>query len=59
MNTRNNFSFKGRYTLRGINNSWNIYDRELNANIKGLNARTFKDAEKELLKFKAQHNDKI
>lgn len=27
--TRSNFHFGGRYTLREINGNWSIYDREL------------------------------
>ena len=49
-NSPSHFSFKGRYTLRGINGRWYVYDRELNTTIEDTGANTFTKAEKYLYK---------
>lgn len=54
------FSFKGRYTLREINNSWYIYDRESkNGFLKDFAGHTFTKAKETLLKYKKERGDKI
>lgn len=49
MNRAGNFHINGRYTLRGINDTWFVYDRE-SMNIPGDSPRwnTFTKAEKGL-----------
>ncbi len=50
------FSFKGRYTLRGINGEWFIYDRETQTTtLKAGN--TFKSAERYLNNYKKEKGD--
>jgi hypothetical protein len=50
MNTASSFSFKGRYTLREINGTWYIYDRDIQTVT--INAgNTFKAAEQFLNDF--------
>jgi hypothetical protein len=58
-NTKGHFTFKGRYTLRGINDVWYVYDRKIGSNVERLNAVTFTKAEKELLAYKREHGDVI
>jgi len=54
-----NFHFGGRFTLREINGSWYIYDRELMTTTdRLLGVHTFTKAEKALLRYKALHDDK-
>jgi hypothetical protein len=50
-----NFHFKGRYTLRGINGVWQVYDRELNSIVLGSpSEHTFTKATLMLERYKAQ-----
>ena len=56
---KNNFSFKGRYTLREINETWYIYDRELQTTIKDLHEATFTKAKNKLIEFKIKNNDEV
>lgn len=49
-NRAGSFHFKGRYTLRGINGRWYVYDRELGTTVKDTGEHTFTKAEKYLLK---------
>jgi hypothetical protein len=54
-NTPAKFHFKGRYTLRGINGTWQIYDRELECIAQGSpSEHTFTKAEKMLMKWKME-----
>jgi hypothetical protein len=59
MNTRGNFKFNGRYTLREICNVWYIYDREKETIIQRCNNVTFTKAERELIVYKAKCGDAI
>jgi hypothetical protein len=54
---KDKYTFKGRYTMRGVNNSYYVYDRELECTTQLLGG-TFNKARDELLKFKVEHNDK-
>ena len=56
-NTKGNYTFKGRYTLREMNGTWFIYDREKITITGRLNSATFVGAEKELLQFKKEQGD--
>lgn len=51
------YSFKGRYTLREINNIWYIYDREKGTTTERLHSATFKKAQEELYKYKKEKKD--
>lgn len=56
------FHFNGRYTLRGINGTYCLYDRELDCVIHNKDFKeqtTLTKAKEELIKFKSLHNDKI
>lgn len=51
------FSFKGRYTLREMDGTFYLYDREkggLSDDVRFKPQRTFKKAEKELTRFKKE-----
>lgn len=53
-----NFHFKGRYTLRGINGVWQVYDRDLQSIAPGSpSEHTFTKATLMLERFKTQKGD--
>lgn len=56
-NTKGHFNFKGRYTLRAINDRWYVYDRKIGSTTIDTNQNTFTKAEKFLLNYKAKMGD--
>jgi hypothetical protein len=54
---KENFHFPGKYTLRGINNNWFIYDRETYTIIQDTREHTFKKATEKLKEFKIKNGD--
>jgi hypothetical protein len=55
-NTPAHFSFKGRFTLRGINGIWYVYDRKSQSLAKDTPRwNTFTKAEKGLVGYKKLH----
>jgi hypothetical protein len=60
MMKKGDFTFKGRFTLREINGTWSIYDRETNGLVpQSPTEHTFTKATQMLIDYKKKMNDVV